>query len=72
VQKYGFYKLDNISDPFDAPLNSILVYGGGGAGHVEFRTADGFVSDFINPRPAHRPLLGVYVRTLVASNSIHN
>jgi hypothetical protein len=61
-QKFGFSKID-ISDPFDAPVSSILVYGGKGAGHVEFRTADGFVSDFINPRPSHRPLIGVYIRT---------
>jgi hypothetical protein len=60
-QKFGFSKLD-ISDPFQAPLSSILVYGGKGAGHVEFRTPDGFVSDFINPRPPHRPLIGVYIR----------
>jgi hypothetical protein len=59
-QKFSFKKLD-ISDPFDAPTGSILVYGGPGAGHVELRTEDGFVSDFENPRPSHRPLLGVYV-----------
>ena len=28
------------------PLGSVLVYGGKGAGHVELRTAKGFVSDF--------------------------
>jgi hypothetical protein len=60
-QKFGFSKLE-ISDPFEAPISSILVYGGPGAGHVEFRTSDGFVSDFINPRPSHRPLIGVYIR----------
>jgi hypothetical protein len=60
-EKFGFSKLE-ISDPFEAPVNSILVYGGPGAGHVEFRTPNGFVSDFINPRPPHRPLIGVYVR----------
>jgi hypothetical protein len=59
-QKFAFTKLD-ISDPFAAPVGSILVYGGPGAGHVEFRTEDGFVSDFENPRPSRRPLLGVYV-----------
>jgi hypothetical protein len=63
-QKFGFNKLE-ISDPFEAPISSILVYGGRGPGHVEFRTADGFVSDFINVRPSHRPLIGVYVRSSV-------
>ncbi|MBL7685815.1 MAG: hypothetical protein JNK65_07285 [Deltaproteobacteria bacterium] len=61
-QKFGFSKLE-ISDPFEAPISSILVYGGPGAGHVEFRTADGFVSDFTNPRPSRRPLIGVYIRS---------
>ncbi len=65
-QKFGFSKLD-ISDPFAAPPASILVYGGRGSGHVEFRTADGFVSDFFNARPSRRPLLGVYVLSSVAS-----
>ena len=58
--EFSFKKLD-ISDPYEAPLGSILVYGGPGAGHVEFRVEDGFVSDFTNPRPSHRPLIGVYV-----------
>lgn len=60
-QKFGFKKLD-ISDPLDAPPNSILVYGGKGSGHVEIRTHYGFVSDFFNTQPSPRPLLGVYVR----------
>lgn len=60
-QKFGFKKID-ITNPFDAPIGSVLVYGGRGAGHVEIRTADGFVSDHISPRPSRRPLLGVYVR----------
>lgn len=60
-QKFGFKKLA-IHDPFDAPVGSVLVYGGRGAGHVEIRTVNGFVSDFNAPRPSNRPLLGVYVR----------
>jgi len=60
-QKFGFKKID-VTDPFAAPIGSILVYGGRGAGHVEIRTADGFVSDVVSARPSHRPLLGVYVR----------
>jgi len=59
--KYGFTKL-RISSPFDAPVGAVLVYGGRGAGHVEIRTATGFVSDFISPTPSPRPLLGVYVK----------
>ena len=61
---YGFKKL-RISDPFKAPLGSILVYGGRGAGHVEIRTEYGFVSDFSTPRPSRRPLIGVYVKPRV-------
>jgi hypothetical protein len=59
--KYGFRKLA-IKDPFAAPLGSVLVYGGRGAGHVEFRTPKGFVSDFTTDRPSRRPLIGVYVK----------
>ena len=58
---YGFKKL-RISDPYKAPLGSVVVYGGRGAGHVEIRTAQGFVSDFQTPRASRRPLLGVYVK----------
>ena len=61
---YGFKKL-RISDPFKAPLGSILVYGGRGAGHVEIRTEYGFVSDFSTPRPSRRPLIGVYIKPRV-------
>jgi hypothetical protein len=59
--KFGFKKLA-VNDPFDAPVGSVLVYGGHGAGHVEIRTLEGFVSDFTTTQPARRPLLGVYVR----------
>lgn len=68
-QKFSFKKLE-ITDPFEAPVGSILVYGGPGAGHVEFRSNEGFVSDFANPRPSHRPLIGVYVSTASASHGI--
>lgn len=60
-RKFGFKKID-ITDPFDAPIGAVLVYGGRGAGHVEIRTADGFVSDHISTSPSRRPLIGVYVR----------
>ncbi|MFO1464268.1 MAG: hypothetical protein U1F66_10875 [bacterium] len=69
VEKFSFIKLD-VTDPFEAPIGSILVYGGPGAGHVEFRTEDGFVSDFSNPRPSHRPLIGVYVSPEAVGKSI--
>jgi hypothetical protein len=59
--EYGFRSIP-CSDPFKAPLGSVLVYGGRGAGHVEFRTRSGFVSDFTNVNPSKRPLIGVYVK----------
>ncbi len=61
TEKYGFRRI-SCSDPYKAPLGSVLVYGGGGAGHVEFRTRTGFVSDFTNTKPSARPLVGVYVK----------
>jgi hypothetical protein len=61
TSKYGFRKI-SCSNPYEAPLGSVLVYGGAGAGHVEFRTRGGFVSDFTTPRPSKRPLIGVYVK----------
>ncbi|HSA60442.1 MAG TPA: hypothetical protein VLJ37_12250 [bacterium] len=60
-KKFGFKRID-VSDPFAAPIGSVLVYGGRGAGHIEIRTEDGFVSDFISEHPSNRPLIGVYVR----------
>ena len=62
VRDYGFKKLP-ISDPFKAPLGSVLVYNArGAAGHVEIRTKDGFVSDFRSKTPSKRPLIGVYAK----------
>lgn len=61
TREYGFRKV-SCSDPYRAPVGSILVYGGRGAGHVEFRTKSGFVSDFSTPRPSKRPLIGVYIK----------
>ena len=60
-RSYGFRKL-SVSDPYKAPLGAVLVYGGRGAGHVELRSKDGFVSDFVSPKPSSRPLIGVYVK----------
>jgi len=58
---FGFKRV-SCSDPLKAPIGSVLVYGGRGAGHVEFRTKTGFVSDFWNVNPSKRPLIGVYVK----------
>jgi hypothetical protein len=58
---YGFKKI-KVKDPFKAPIGSVLVYGGRGAGHVEIRTAQGFVSDFRSEKPSPRPLIGVYIK----------
>ena len=62
VSNYGFKKLA-VSDPFSAPVGSVLVYGTArSVGHVELRTQDGFVSDFRSKTPSRRPLLGVYAK----------
>ena len=62
-KRYGFTRLE-VDDPFAAPVGAVLVYGGRGAGHVEIRTAKGFVSDHASPRPSPRPLIGVFVKPL--------
>ena len=63
VRRYGFKRLA-VSDPYLAPIGSVLVYGSGrAAGHVEIRTARGFVSDFRAAIPSRRPLIGVYAKT---------
>jgi hypothetical protein len=62
VNNYGFKKL-SVTDPFSAPVGSVLVYGTArSVGHVELRTKDGFVSDFRSPTPSKRPLVGVYAK----------
>src|SRR5438094_1321796 len=62
VSNYGFKRL-SVTDPFSAPVGSVLVYGTSrSVGHVEFRTREGFVSDFRSKTPSHRPLLGVYAK----------
>lgn len=62
TRNHGFVRLEGITCPFEAPVGSVLVYGGRGPGHVEFRTRDGFVSDFRSERPSRRPLIGVYIK----------
>jgi hypothetical protein len=62
VSSYGYIRLA-VRDPYQAPIGSVLVYGSGrAAGHVEIRTAHGFVSDFRSPTPSRRPLIGVYAK----------
>ncbi len=61
TKNYGFKPI-KVSNPYDAPVGSVLVYGGRGAGHVEIRTDEGFVSDFKTNKPSKRPLIGVYVK----------
>ena len=62
VNNYGFKRL-SITDPFSAPVGSVLVYGTArSVGHVEIRTKDGFVSDFRSQTPSKRPLMGVYAK----------
>jgi hypothetical protein len=63
VNNFGFKKLA-VSDPYQAPIGSVLVYDANrAAGHVEIRTKDGFVSDFRSKTPSRRPLLGVFVKS---------
>jgi len=63
VNSYGFKKLP-VSNPYEAPVGSVLVYGAKrAAGHVEIRTEDGFVSDFRSKTPSRRPLLGVFAKS---------
>ena len=59
--KFGFRKLP-VTDPKDAPVGAVIVYGGADAGHVELRTASGYVSDFVSRTPYPRPLIGVFVK----------
>lgn len=61
TEDYGFRQI-RVTDPYKAPVGSVLVYGGKGAGHIEFRTKQGFVSDFVSLKPSKRPLIGVYVK----------
>ena len=62
-ERYGFKEIE-VTDPFDAPVGAVLVYGGRGAGHVELRTEKGFVSDHASLKPSPRPLIGVFVKPL--------
>ena len=59
--KHGFKKLP-IRDPYAAPLGAVIVYGKGsnGAGHVELRTKNGFVSDYTSKNRCYYPVIAVY------------
>jgi len=61
VQHYGFVQLP-VRNAEYAPVGSVLVYGGRGAGHVEMRTVHGFVSDYCCNQPADLPFLGAFTR----------
>ena len=58
VRDFGFKRLP-VRDQFAAPVGSVLVFGGG-AGHVEIRTKEGFVSDYMTKNRCRFPLLAVY------------
>jgi len=62
LQEHYTFKKINITDPYKAPIGSVLVYSSGKMGHVEMRTKDGFASDFISSKPFAKPLTGVYVK----------
>ncbi|WP_193212842.1 hypothetical protein [Luteolibacter marinus] len=62
TRDFGFVKLDEVKKPEDAPVGAVLVYGGAGHGHIEFRTEKGYVSDFKTANHSKRPLTGVYVK----------
>jgi hypothetical protein len=66
TQSYGFKKLKTL-DPAKAPIGAVLVYGGRDAGHVEIKTAQGYVSDFRSATPYtnKRPLIGIFVKPKV-------
>jgi hypothetical protein len=61
VQNYGFKKL-SMRDPYAAPVGAVIVYAKGpsGAGHVEIRTKNGFVSDYHSKTRCYYPVLAVY------------
>ena len=61
TRNYGFKKISTM-DPYKAPVGAVIVYGGQDAGHVELRTENGFVSDFISRAAYPRPVLGIYVK----------
>ena len=67
TSKHGFVQL-HVRDPYRAPVGSVIVYGGSGAGHVELRTERGFVSDYRSANACRYPLIGIYAK--LSSDSI--
>jgi len=64
MRQHGFVRLQ-ISNPYRAPVGSVIVYGGyGGAGHVELRTPHGFASDYRSHFACRYRMIGVYVKLL--------
>ncbi|MGA3169685.1 MAG: hypothetical protein ABSE62_01605 [Chthoniobacteraceae bacterium] len=61
TSRYGFVRLP-IHNPYSAPIGAVLVYEGGSAGHVEFRTEHGFASDYHSPWRCRYRLIGVYAK----------
>ncbi len=62
TNRYGFVRLP-VHDPYRAPVGSVIVYGGSGAGHVELRTERGFASDYRRSAGRCRfPLIGIYAK----------
>lgn len=62
VRQHGFVRL-RISDPYRAPIGSVIVYSGcGGAGHVELRTTHGFASDYRSRFACRFRMIGVYAK----------
>jgi hypothetical protein len=61
TKHHGFKKISE-RNPYKAPLGSVIVYGGRGAGHVEIKTAKGFVSDFVSAKRSPRPVIGIYIK----------
>lgn len=63
VRDYGFRRIA-VRDPYNAPLGAVLVYshGSNGAGHVEIRTRDGFVSDYHSKNRCRYPLIAVLAK----------
>jgi hypothetical protein len=63
AENFGFRKLA-VRDPYAAPVGAVIVYGrgSGGAGHVELRTKNGFVSDYFSKNRCFYPVLAVYAK----------
>lgn len=61
MRVYGFKRLP-VRDPYAAPVGAVLVYGGHGAGHVELRTQNGFVSDYRSHNACFYRLVAVYAK----------